>query len=99
MVHHSQVKPAIPSARPKRTAAAGSIRAVGTGRRLVRRIFSSMSRSATWLRTFAPAADKVPPINVATTSHEPGHSPAATTIAGTVVTSSNSMMRGLVNST
>src|SRR6056297_2522403 len=58
-----------------------------------------MSRSRWLFRALALPADKVPPSRVATTSQVDGHPPSATTIAGTVVTSSNSMMRGLVTST
>jgi len=44
----------------------------------------------------APPADSVPPISVAATSQTPGHPPAATTIAGTVMIRSSSMILGLV---
>ncbi len=59
----------------------------------------SMSRSSTWLRVLAPAADNVPPTSVATISPSPGQPSAATIIAGTVVMRRSSMMRGLVSST
>jgi hypothetical protein len=51
------------------------------------------------LSALALPADIVPPRTVATTSQVPGQPSAATTIAGTVVTSSSSMIRGLVTST
>jgi hypothetical protein len=38
-------------------------------------------------------------MRVATTSQVPGHLPAASTIDGTVVMRSNSMIRGLVKAT
>jgi hypothetical protein len=41
----------------------------------------------------------VPPTNVATISQNPGIPFAATTMVGMVVTSNNSMMRGLVRAT
>ncbi len=49
------------------------------------------------LMAFAPPAASVPPMIVATISQIEGHPPSATTIAGTVVTRSSSMMRGLVS--
>ena len=77
----------------------GAILSVGSGRPLVRRITRSMSRSSTWLMVLAPAADRAPPTRVASTNPSPGQPSAATIIAGTVVTRSSSMMRGLVSST
>jgi hypothetical protein len=44
----------------------------------------------------APAAS-VPPTSVATTSQSDGRPPWASTIAGTVVISSSTMMRGFVS--
>ena len=58
-----------------------------------------MSRSATWLIAFAPPAASVPPIMVATISQVEGQPRSASTIAGTVVTSSSQMMRGLERAT
>jgi hypothetical protein len=58
-----------------------------------------MSRSAKLFSAFALPADIAPPKTVANTSQVPGQPSAATTIAGTVVTSSSSMMRGLVTIT
>ncbi len=59
----------------------------------------SMSRSAQLLSVLAPAADSVPPTRVASTSQVPGQPSAASTMAGTVVTRSSSMIRGLVSAT
>ena len=58
-----------------------------------------MSRSAYWLTAFAPPAASIPPISVAITSHVEGQPRSASTIAGTVVTSSSQMMRGFVSAT
>ena len=69
------------------------------GRRRVRRICSSMSASSTELNTFADAADSVPPTKVITARPSGGNPPAARNMAGNVVTSNNSMMRGLVRPT
>jgi hypothetical protein len=49
------------------------------------------------LRTFALAADRAPPNRVAAISQGDGTPRAAMNIVGTVVTSSSSMMRGLVS--
>jgi len=65
----------------------------------VRFITASISASATQLSTLALAAAAVPPNSVANTSHGDGIPLAASIIAGTVVTSSNSMIRGLVIAT
>ena len=51
------------------------------------------------LMALAPPAASVPPITVATISHSDGRPRSATIIVGTVVTSSSSMMRGLVSAT
>ena len=70
---------------------------------MVRSINASMSRSTYMLMALAPPADRVPPMTVAIMSHSDGNAPAldwepsATTIVGTVLTSSNSMMRGFVS--
>jgi len=71
----------------------------GNGRLRVRRILASMSRSTTLLIALAPPADSAPPITVSTTSRVSGHPPWAITMAGTVVMSSNSTMRGFVRAT
>ncbi len=47
----------------------------------------------------APPAESVPPTSVATINHHPGMPFAATTIVGSVVTSSSSMIRGFVSAT
>ena len=65
----------------------------------VRFISASMSRSTYMLMALAPPAAKVPPMTVATISHTDGMPCSATTIVGTVVTSSSSMMRGFVRAT
>ena len=72
---------------------------VTSGRLRVRRMTASISRSITIFHAFAPPAAKVPPHTVAIMSQIPGNRFAATTMVGTVVTRSNSMMRGLVNAT
>ena len=70
-----------------------------SGRSCVRFISLSMSRSTYMLMALAPPAASVPPMTVATISHTDGMPRSATTIVGTVVTSSSSMMRGLVSAT
>ena len=57
----------------------------------------SMSTSMMQLKTFALAALNVPPISVQIISVIEGRPRAARNIAGMVVMSSNSTMRGLVN--
>ena len=77
----------------------------GSGRRRVRVISRSMSRSRYWLIAFAEPAASVPQTSVqkASRNHSgaaiPGSSRVASTIAGIVVTSSSSMIRGLVSAT
>ena len=51
------------------------------------------------LVALAPPAAKVPPSTVATISQTEGTPCSATNMVGTVVTSSNSMMRGFVSAT
>ncbi len=58
-----------------------------------------MSRSTYMLMALAPPAASEPPSTVATTSHSEGMPCSATTMVGTVVTNSSSMMRGLVSAT
>ena len=70
-----------------------------SGRFCVRFISLSMSRSTYMLMALAPPAASVPPMTVATISHTDGRPRSATTMVGTVVTSSSSMMRGLVRAT
>jgi hypothetical protein len=93
------VKDAASSTTAKMVAARGVITPVTSGRLFVRSMMASMSRSSTMLKVFAPPAARVPPTNVATISQNPGIPFAATTMVGMVVTSNNSMMRGLVRAT
>ena len=58
-----------------------------------------MSRSTYMLMALAPPAASVPPSTVQTISHSGGMPCSATTIVGTVVTSSSSMIRGFVSAT
>ena len=95
----SQSVAAMPRTIPKIVALSGSTACRGSGRRRVRRIRSSMSRSSTQLNAFALAAARQPPTMVSSTSRSGGTPPAARNIAGTVVTSSSSMIRGLVRPT
>jgi len=60
---------------------------------------SSMSRSSTQLNVLALAAAIHPPNKVATAGHSGGNPPCARNMAGRVVTSSSSMMRGFVRAT
>ena len=83
----------------KIVAAMGVITPVTSGRFLVRSMSRSMSRSITMFRALAPPAARVPPTRVATTRPSDGQPFCATTIGGTVVTSSSSMIRGLVRAT
>ena len=70
-----------------------------SGRFFVRSISRSMSRSTTMLMALAPPAAAAPPTTVANISHSEGRPPSATTIVGTVVTRSSSMIRGFVSAT
>ena len=72
---------------------------VTSGRPCVRGISLSMSRSTTMLIALAPPAASVPPTKVMTTSDHAGQPRWASTIVGTVVISSSSMIRGLVSAT
>ncbi len=71
--------------------------------RRVRVISRSMSRSRYWLIAFAEPAASVPQIRVQNASRNhsagamPGSSRVASTIAGIVVTSRSSMIRGFVS--
>ncbi len=58
-----------------------------------------MSWSYQQFRALALAAARVPPASVASTSASDGSPRAASTMVGTVVTSSSSMTRGLVRAT
>ena len=83
----------------KVSASRGVSSPVTSGRPWVRFISWSMSRSMYMFMALAPPADSVPPITVATMCHTEGSPASATTIVGTVVMSSSSMMRGLVSAT
>jgi hypothetical protein len=87
------------STTPKTSAPRGLISPIGSGRRSVRCMSRSMSRSYQQLKTLAAPAASVPPTSVAISSRHEGQPPAASIIAGTVVTSSSSMIRGLVSAT
>ena len=78
-------------------AALGVTAPVTIGRCRVRCMTASMSRSTTMLAALAPPADRAPPTRVATISHHFGMPRSATTIVGSVVTRSSSMIRGLVS--
>jgi hypothetical protein len=80
-------------------AAAGVSSPVTSGRLRVRSIRASMSRSTTMLMAFAPPAASEPPSTVTMTRPRPGTPCSATNITGTVVTSSSSMILGLVSAT
>ena len=94
-----------PSTIPNTTARSGVTCRVGSGRRRVRAMRWSMSRSRYWLIAFAEPAASVPHTRVQNVSRaqstmgRPGTSRVASTIAGTVVTSSSSMIRGFVSAT
>ncbi len=87
------------SRRAKISALRGLINPVTNGLPCVRGIKVSMSRSTTMLMALAPPAASVPPARVIATSDHGGHPRCAKTIVGTVVTNSNSMIRGLVSAT
>ena len=80
-------------------AALGDMTPRTSGRCRVRSMMASMSRSTTMLTALAPPAARVPPTTVATISHTDGTPRSATNMVGTVVTSSSSMIRGLVSAT
>ena len=69
---------------------------VTSGRPWVRCILASMSRSTYMLMALAPPAASVPPRSVSSTRPRLGQPRSASTIVGTVVISSSSMIRGLV---
>jgi hypothetical protein len=58
-----------------------------------------MSRSTYMFIAFAPPAARVPPSKVISTRVVGGHPSCASTMVGTVVMSSSSMIRGLVSAT
>ena len=84
---------------PKISAARGVTVCRASGRDRVRRISASISASTTQLSAFALPAASVPPTRVASTSVRAGTSRCAANIAGMVVISSSSMIRGLVSPT
>jgi hypothetical protein len=86
-----------PSASPKISALRGGTWPFASGRRAVRFITASMSASTTQLSAWALAAAAAPPRSVATISHTDGIPRWARNIAGTVTTSSCSMMRVFVS--
>jgi hypothetical protein len=83
----------------KVSAARAVSRPLARGRFRVRSITRSMSRSTTMFMALAPPAASVPPMTVAATSQRDGRPRSATIMVGTVVTSSSSMIRGLVRAT
>ena len=97
--NHSSTKAATSSVNAKTNAAVGVMAPVTRGRFLVRFMRRSMSRSTTMLMAFAPPAASAPPAKVATMSQTGGRPRRATTMVGRVVTSSSSMILGLVNAT
>jgi hypothetical protein len=88
-----------PSTSPNTSALRGSTTCRASGRRSVRCITLSMSRSYQQFSALALPAASVPPARVATISQNDGRPRWASTMVGTVVTRSSSMMRGLVNAT
>ena len=72
---------------------------VTSGRFRVRCMSRSMSRSTYMFSALAPPAAIAPPATVAAISHSDGSPRSARIIEGTVVTSSNSTMRGFVSAT
>ena len=84
---------------PNTSAARGVTVCRASGRDRVRRITASMSASTTQFRAFALPAAKVPPTRVAASRPIDGTCRCAANIAGIVVISSSSMIRGLVSVT
>ena len=84
---------------PKISAFRVGTRCRASGRDRVRRITASMSASTTQFSALALPAARVPPTSVASTSHSGGTARCAANMAGIVVISSSSMMRGLVSAT
>ncbi len=94
---HSHTAATASRAKAKIRAWRGVTAPVTSGRRLVRSMTLSMSRSTYMLVALAPPAARAPPTRVATTSQSEGIPPWATTMVGTVVTRRSSMIRGLVS--
>ena len=88
-----------PSTTPKTSALRVGTGRLTSGRALVRFITASMSASTTQLSAFALPAASVPPTSVASTSQRRRDAALASNIAGTVVTSSCSIIRGFVSAT
>ena len=97
VVSAKKMKLATPRALAKSSAAPTLIRPVTSGRAAVRAICASISASMMQLKTLALAALSVPPTSVAAISVSGGNPRAASSIAGIVVISSSSTMRGFVN--
>ena len=72
---------------------------VTIGLLLVRFVTEPISRSYTLFIELAPAAANAPPTSVASNVPNSGSPRAASTIVGTVVTSSSSMILGFVSAT
>lgn len=96
---HSSTKAAASIERANASAARGPTAPVASGRLRVRCITRSMSRSTTMFVALAPPAASAPPTRVATITPADGRPRWATTMVGSVVTSSSSMLRGLVSAT
>src|SRR5688572_24448299 len=84
--------------RPNISARIGVTRPDGIGRRAVRVILASRSRSRYWLIALAPAAESAPPIIVGIRIAAEGAPCAATIIAVTVVKISSKTIRSLASS-
>src|SRR5215510_15487623 len=98
-VDHSSANASASSTSPNTSAPSGFTSPWGSGRRAVRRITWSRSRSIQQLMVLAPPAAKAPPTSTSITSSTGGKWPWARIIAGSVVTSRSSMTRGLVSCT
>ena len=90
---------AIPSSTPKINAPRVETACRASGRVRVRRMTASMSASTTQFSAFALPAARVPPTRVAIIRPSGGTCRCAANIAGMVVISSSSMIRGLVSAT
>ena len=86
-----------PSQNPNASACSGLTWWAGSGRSRVRRMIWSMSRSRYMLMLLADPAARVPPTRVAAISQSEGMPWSARIMAGTVVISSRTMMRGFIN--
>lgn len=97
VVRHSHMNEPAPSARLNTRALRVGTASRASGRRAVRFITLSMSASTTQFSALALAAASIPPISVLKISNGFTVPRSASSIAGMVVTSSNSMIRGLVS--